>query len=63
MHPYQIIIDILDKPDAPKCYRTLKEYFKDCNMHQEASAIDFLIEKKFDKNNHDTTNDSLDNSK
>ena len=63
MHPYQIIIDILDKPEAPKCYRNLKKYFVECNMLKEASAVDFLIEKKFGKNNDNTFDDSSDNTK
>ena len=63
MHPYQIIIDILKTPDAPKCYRDLKKYFTNRNMLKEASAVDFLIEKKFDKNKNDTSDDSSNNSK
>ena len=63
MQPYQILIDILDKPEAPKNYRKLKEYFEKNNMLNEASAIGYLIEKKFGKNNVITSNDSSDIAK
>ncbi len=63
MQPYQIIIDILDKPEAPKNYRKFKEYLEKNNMLNEASAIGYLIEKKFGKNNVIISNDSSDITK
>lgn len=63
MQPYQILIDILDKPEAPKNYRKFKEYYEKNHMLNEASAIDYLIEKKFGKNNEVTPNDSPDITK
>lgn len=62
MNPYQIIVDILDKPNVPKHYRQLKEYYSNCSMQNEALAVDYLLEKKFGKNN-ETSDDSFDNSK
>lgn len=57
MDIYQIFLAILDKPDAPKFYRELRDYYKNNNLLNEASAIDHLIENKFKKNEN-----SIDNS-
>ncbi len=50
MNIYQILIAILEKPNATKFYRELKNYYKNNELINEANAIDYLIENKFKKN-------------
>lgn len=50
MNIYQILIAILDKPNATKFYRELKNYYENNELINEANAIDYLIENKFKKN-------------
>jgi len=50
MENIQILVKILDKPDIPKFYRELHKYYQSKNMHNEMNAIQYLIEKKFKKN-------------
>ena len=50
MDLYQIYLAILDKPDAPKFYRELKNCYASFSMDHEGSVIAHLIEKKFAKN-------------
>lgn len=50
MEIYQILLGILDKPNVPKFYRELRNYYQSQKMLQEAAAIDHLIEKRFEKN-------------
>ena len=57
MDIYQIFLELLDKPDAPKFYRELRNYYQNNNLLNEALAIDYLIENKFKKNEN-----SIDNS-
>lgn len=63
MEIYQILLAILDKPDAPKFYRELRNHYQTNGMQHEASAISYLIEKKFDKKDDNTFNDPDDNQK
>jgi hypothetical protein len=49
MDIYKILIALLDKPNVPKFYRELKTYFEKQNMFDEAHAIGYLIENKFEK--------------
>ena len=60
MDIYQIFLALLDKPDAPKFYRELRNYYKTIGLLNEASAIDHLIENKFKKNENSSDN-SFDN--
>lgn len=46
----QILLQILDKPNVPKFYKELYNYYKSKNMQNEMEAIHYLIEKKFNKN-------------
>ena len=57
MDIYQIFLELLDKTDAPKFYRELRNYYQNNNLLNEALAIDYLIENKFKKNEN-----SIDNS-
>lgn len=50
MDVYKLLLDILEKPDASKFYKNLRDYYQYIGLSQEASAISFLIEKKFEKN-------------
>lgn len=54
----QIFHSLLDKPDVPKFYRELRLYYLEKNMLHEASAIGFLLENKFGKNNEKSTSDT-----
>jgi hypothetical protein len=47
----QIFLSILDKPEVPRFYRELQTYYQKSNMSEEAQAIGFLVEKKFEKKN------------
>lgn len=50
MNIYQILIAILDKPNAAKFYRELRNYYLNNELTNESNAIDHLIENKFKKN-------------
>lgn len=56
MEIYEIILSILEKPDVPKFYRELKNVYQSNKMIHEAEAIDYLIEKRFKKNDNDSPN-------
>lgn len=56
MEIYQILLEILNKPDAPKFYRELRNYYQNNNLTHEASAISYLIENKFEKKDVDFNN-------
>jgi hypothetical protein len=58
MDIYKIFLDILDKPFAPKCYRELRKYYLSKDLLQEADAISYLIEKKFEKKDEITINNT-----
>lgn len=60
MEIYQILLAILDKPNVPKFYRELRQYYQTIGMLHEASAVGHLIENKFEKNDN-TFNCSNDN--
>lgn len=53
MDVYRILVELLDKPNAPKFYRNLYNFYKLKNMENEAEAFLYLIENKFDKNDTD----------
>jgi hypothetical protein len=50
MEIYKILLEILNKPEAPKFYRELSNYYEKNKKIQEASAIKYLLEQKFKKN-------------
>ena len=56
MNIYEIYSLILEKPDAIKFYKDLKEYYKNAGMQNEEVAFSNLINKKF--KNDQKTNDS-----
>lgn len=53
----QILSNILEKPWVPRFYRELQSHYINNNMMEEAQAIAFLIEKKFEKKNEVTADD------
>lgn len=58
MNIYEILTALIDKPDVPKFYRELKQYFENHNLTNEASAIGYLIENKFEKKHESIINNS-----
>lgn len=63
MDIFHILAAILDKPNAPKFYRELRDYYKNNGMLNNASAVDYLIESRFKKKDDIPTNDSDNNKK
>lgn len=57
MEVYKILLEILNKPEAPKFYRELSHYYERKGNIQEASAIKFLLEQKFKKNESTNSTD------
>jgi hypothetical protein len=55
MNIYKIYSLVLEKPDAVKFYKDLKEYYKNAGMQNEEAAFSNLINKKF-KNDKKTNN-------
>lgn len=49
MEIYEILLAILDKPDVPKFYRKLRDHYQNNGRLNEVSALNYLIEKKFEK--------------
>ena len=58
MKIYEILIEILEKPNVSKFYRNLRDQYKKEEMPLESSAIDWLIQKKFRKKDDITSDDS-----
>lgn len=58
MNIYQIIVNIIEKPNVPKFYREIKKYYFDNKLINESEAYDFLIQEKFGKNNENPNNNS-----
>ena len=58
MEIYKILLAILDKPDVPKFYRKLRDHYQNNGFLQESSALNYLIENKFDKKDVSSTNNS-----
>jgi len=46
----EIIAEIQDNPNNVSAYRQLIEHYKDCNRIEEASAFEYLLEKKYGPN-------------
>ena len=61
MEIYQILLAILDKPDVPKFYRELRDYYQKIGKANEVSAVSYLIENKFEKKDAIKLDDSNDN--
>lgn len=51
-------IELLDKPDVPRYYRELQKHYISVNMLEEAAAIASLLERKFEKKNEISTDNS-----
>ena len=47
---YELLVEIVKNPDAPKFYRQLYEHYKSKGMDNESQAVLYLIETKFKKN-------------
>jgi len=58
MKIYEILIEILEKPNVSKFYRNLRDQYKKEEMPLESSAIDWLIQQKFRKKDDITSDDS-----
>lgn len=57
MEIYKAFAELVNKPNAIKSYKRLRDLFLNQKMNQEAEAFDLLIEQKFKKNekfNNDT---------
>jgi hypothetical protein len=57
---YDILIAMLERPQAPQNYRHLQAYYTKNHKTHEATVIGFLIENKFTKNNDSTHNSNTD---
>lgn len=44
----EIFLNIIDKPNIPKFYKELLNYYIKHNMIEEANGIQYLIETKYD---------------
>lgn len=53
-----IFFNLLNKPDVPRFYRELRDYYASIHKFNEAAAFDHLVEKRFGKNNGKATDDS-----
>jgi hypothetical protein len=51
----EIFLSILEKPNIPRYYRELQSFYKNIKMFDEASAIGYLLENKFEKKNENTS--------
>ena len=58
MELYQILINLVKHPSAPRFYRELRDYYLKSGMFNEAAAFDRLLEHKFGEKN-DPINDSF----
>ena len=58
MEIYEILLAILDKPNVPKFYRKLRSHYQNNERLNEVSALNYLIEKKFDKKDVTIPNNS-----
>lgn len=60
MNIYKIYADMLEKPNAQKFYKDLKEHYEKAGMINESKAFEMLIEEKF---NHDKKPDNTHSDK
>ena len=58
MDVYKVLINLLDKPDAPKFYRELRNYYQTKGLVHEATALDYLLEIKFQKKDDNSSDNS-----
>jgi len=58
MNIAKIFIELLDKPDVPRYYRELQKHYISVDMLEEAAAIASLLERKFEKKNEISTDNS-----
>jgi hypothetical protein len=57
---YQILIHLLEKPNAPKFYRELRDHYVAQGMIHESEAINQLLQQKFEKQDAQTGNPDSD---
>lgn len=57
MEIYNILIEIIEKPEAIQFYKKLQKYYESQRMTNEANAILYLIENKFKKQNVSNSTD------
>ena len=57
MEIYNILIEIIEKPEAIQIYKNLQKYYESQRMTNEADAILHLIENKFKKQNVSNSTD------
>jgi len=58
MEIYQILISLLERPDSPKYYRELRDYYQKLGLENETEAITYLIERKFNNKDVFSVDDS-----
>lgn len=51
----EIFLSILDKPNIPRYYRELHQFYLSHNLNEEAAAIAYLVENKFGKKNENSS--------
>ena len=51
----EIFAGIIDNPFTPRFYKELQDYYNRSGMDNEAKALSFLISKKFDEKNDNTS--------
>lgn len=56
MNVYQIIVNLIEKPDVPKFYRDLRNHYIENKLLQEAEVYEHLIETKFGKKDDSNNN-------
>ena len=58
MNIYQLLVNLIEKPEAYKVYKDLCEHYKDKSLLEEHKAFSYLIEKRFNKKNEIISNDT-----
>lgn len=56
MNIYQTLQDIIEKPDVKIFYIQLQKIFQKLEKKHEVEALTYLLEKKFNKNDNNSTN-------
>jgi hypothetical protein len=57
MDVFKILAELFEKPNAPKFYRELRNHYLAQGLTNEALALDYLLEIKFQKKD-DKSSDS-----
>ena len=58
----RIILSIIEQPYAKKPYKDFKNYLKSAKMDNEATGLDYLIQKKFPNANKPPANQEPQNN-